>query len=275
MRLEEATIVLASAPDLGAATHVGKTHATDEDAVAIGRVEHDGVVTNALVVCDGVSSSSHGEQASASAARAALDVLLAAATAGNYDGPAVLREAALAGHRAACTAGIAAVEGKDPSGTTFVAALQTGDRIDVSWIGDSRAYLIGSEPAALTHDHSWANQVIDSGEMTEDEAMHAPYAHALLHCIGPLEEPDADKAPEPSVGHAVIAESGSRLVLCSDGLWNYASSPAAIAALIDEATDADAAAMAARLVQRALDLGGHDDVSVAVAFLGTPEGPHG
>jgi serine/threonine protein phosphatase PrpC len=260
---------LAPAADLAAATHVGKSHKVDEDAVRLARRERDGGPVHAIVVCDGVTSSSHGEEASAHAAEAALAVLVAAVEAeGPIDGETTMRAATKAAHRAACNAAIAAVAGKDPPGTTIVAALVAGGRVDVGWVGDSRAYLLTSEgPTALTRDHSWVNEVVDSGKMTEDEAMHSPYAHALLHCIGPLEDSDPEAAPEPSVGH-VLAEPGARLIVCSDGLWNYAPHPNDIAeAAASAPAGADARTIAWTLVDHAMAMGGHDDVTVAVALL--------
>ena len=273
---EEGSAALAPSSDLGAATHVGKSHDTDEDAVSVGRRDHEGGVCHVLVVCDGVSSSSHGEQASDHAARAAAAVLLDAADAGGEpDWEASLRAAISAAHRAACTADIPAVEGKDPPGTTIVAAVAQGGRVNVGWVGDSRAYLIGPplsdgsslSAVALTHDHSWANLMVDGGQMTESEAMRSPYVHAITHCIGPLETTDGDKPPDVSVAH-VVADRGSRLVVCSDGLWNYFPDPTDISDLLaGTRPGSDARTIAVDLVQRALAAGGHDDITVAVALL--------
>jgi serine/threonine protein phosphatase PrpC len=244
--------------------------------VAVGRRQRDGNPLHAIVVCDGVSSSSHGEQASDHAARAALAVLVDAADgAAPLDPEGALRAAVAAAHRAACEAAIELVPGKDAPGTTLVAALAHAGRVDVAWVGDSRAYLVGPPLAdgsaltatALTRDHSWVNMVVDAGQMTEAEAMHSPYAHALVHCLGPLEDPDPTHRPEPSLGH-VSAERGSRLVVCSDGLWNYAPSPEDIAALLARpAPGSDARTIAWDLIHHALAMGGHDDVTVAVALL--------
>jgi serine/threonine protein phosphatase PrpC len=260
----------AAAPDVAAATHRGRAHEVDEDAFAVGRGERDGGAVRALVVCDGVSSSSHGEQAAARAATAALAVLLAAAGVPDpLDGPEALRQAVRAAHRAACAPGIEAVPGKVSSGTTIVAALAHGGGLDVAWVGDSRAYLVWSATEAdlLTHDHSWVNEVVDAGEMTEEEALHSPGAHSLTHCLGPLEDPDPDQPPEPSLV-TVADAAGARLVLCSDGLWNSAPAPEEIAELVAAApASADARALALHLVQRGYASGIRDDVTAAVALL--------
>jgi len=267
---DPAVEVLAIAPDLAAATHRGRAHEVDEDAHALGRRELEGRPLHVLVVCDGVSSSSHGEQAAARAAKAAVGALLRIADASDpLDRPAALRGAIRAAHRAACEPGIDAVPGKASSGTTIVAALAHAGDLDVAWVGDSRAYLVRSATAAelLTHDHSWLNEVVESGRLTAAEAARSPSAHALTRCLGPLENPDPDRAPEPSLA-AVAGVAGARLVLCSDGLWNGAPGPEAIAALVaGAAATADARAIAVHLVRRGFASGGRDDVTAAVAFL--------
>jgi serine/threonine protein phosphatase PrpC len=259
----------ALASDLAAATRRGRAHQVDEDAYALGRRERSGLF-QVLVVCDGVSSSSHGERAATRAADAALDVLLAAADApGSPDRPAALRLAIRAAHRAACAPDVEPVPGRAAPGTTIVAALAHAGSVDVAWVGDSRAYLVRSSTAAelLTHDHSWLNEVIESGELTMAEALRSPGSHALTRCLGPLENPDPDQAPEPSLT-SVNGVAGARLLLCSDGLWNSAPSPETIAALVADApATADARALAEHLVRRGVAGGGVDDVTAAVAFL--------
>lgn len=268
--------VLGDTPDLAAATHRGRAHQVDQDACAVGRRQPNGLPLHALVVCDGVSSSSHGERASGRAAKAALDVLLSAAdTPGPLDPKGALRQAVRAAHRAACAPDIDPEPGKTPPGTTLVAALAHRGMVDVAWVGDSRAYVVrptpcgaGQAPAnLLTHDHSWLNEVVDSGELTEADAIRSPSAHALTHCIGPLENPDPEQPAEPSLASATDL-AGSRLVLCTDGLWNVVASPAEIAAMASAPpATVEARALAIHLVRRAFASGGLDDVTAAVAFL--------
>jgi serine/threonine protein phosphatase PrpC len=268
--------VLAPAPDLAAATHRGRVHQVDEDAMAVERCELDGTALHVVVVADGVSASSHGEQCSARAVRAALDTLLSASSGPEpLDAREALRDAVRAAHRAACAPGIDAAPGKAPPGTTLVAAIAHGGHVDVAWVGDSRAYLLGpatpggghGAAALLTHDHSWFNEVVESGELTAAQATRSRSAHALTRCLGPLEDPDPDHAPEPSLTR-VPAASGSRLVVCTDGLWNSAATPAELGALAhDDPPAADARSLAVTLVRRAFAIGGTDDVTAAVAFL--------
>jgi serine/threonine protein phosphatase PrpC len=150
---------------------------------------------------------------------------------------------------------------RDPD-TTAVAATIVGGRITIGWVGDSRAYWIGDEaPVLLTHDHSWLEEALAAGVATWEEAVRSPFAHALTRCLGPLEGGDESHA-EPEVVEVTIRGHGY-LVLCTDGMWNYAPSPEEIAALV-RIGGPDARAIARALVATALSRGGQDNVTVAV-----------
>lgn len=243
-----------------------RDHNEDATAIATGASgeEHWAV----LVVCDGVSSSTHAEQASAIASQTTRDALAHFARSGDiaHEGAASAMKAAIrAAHVTVCASNI---EHGDtaPPGTTIVAALIHKHRLTVGWVGDSRAYWVspsGSE--LLTRDHSWVNETVAHGDMTESEAMAAPLAHALTRCLGPLEggdskivdvEPDVRVRPLPGPGH---------VVLCTDGLWNYFPTAPDIALLVESAgPGADTASIARILVNHALARGGGDNVSVAI-----------
>lgn len=238
----------------------------NEDASAVASGHSGGEPWTVVVVCDGVSASTHAEQASDIAARAARDALAHFARSGDiaFEAAALaMGEAVRAAHVAICASTTDHV-GDDPPGTTIVAALVHRKRLTVGWVGDSRAYWVtprGGE--LLTHDHSWVNETIARGEMTEAEAMAAPLAHALTKCLGPLEVGNTLAQIEPAVRTRDLAGPG-RLVLCSDGFWNYYSSADDIARLVASAPTATPAGIARWLVNHALAAGGHDNVTVAV-----------
>ena len=101
----------------------------------------------------------------------------------------------------------------------------------------------------MTHDHSWINDVVDAGEMTEAEASVAPGAHAITRCLGAIET-DAEEgaATRPSLLRFPLPGPG-RLLLCTDGLWNYAPHAHDIIALLQQAPmEADATTLARILV---------------------------
>jgi serine/threonine protein phosphatase PrpC len=240
----------------------------NEDATALGEGEIGGEPFKVLVVCDGVSSSTHADQASTAASKVARDALVHFARSGDIlrEGSSSAVVAAIrAAHVAVCTSGIEFGSGPPP-GTTIVVALVFRKSLTVGWVGDSRAYWVSEQGAELcTTDHSWINEAVARGEVTEAEAQLSPLAHALTRCLGPLETDATTIADvEPDVRTKALPGPG-KLVLCTDGLWNYFPSAPAIAGLVHGAgKDASAAAIARFLVCHALAQGGGDNVSVAV-----------
>jgi serine/threonine protein phosphatase PrpC len=237
---------------LAAATDTGLVHDANEDAFAI--IDQPGF--RALVACDGMSSSQRAAEAAAAAAEAAARTLAAR-------GPGSVREAVAAAHQAVLRIGFDRAGPKDPPSTTIVVAAVSQGRARVAWVGDTRAYLVAPEGTrALTRDHSWAAEQVAEG-VPEDEAMRQPNAHAITRWLGWGDDPESPaSAPEPSVAEA-DAPAGSTLIACTDGLWNYASGPAEIAALAGPPGE-PAVAACRRMVHHALARGGRDNVTAAV-----------
>jgi serine/threonine protein phosphatase PrpC len=123
----------------------------------------------------------------------------------------------------------------------------------------------------LTTDDSWAAEQMAEG-MARRQAESGPHAHAITRWLG-LDSPD----PTPALT-SITAESPGWLLVCSDGLWNYCSEAAELAALvgdIEKVTGREPVALATGLVEWANRQGGHDNISVALARLspGTAGGP--
>jgi serine/threonine protein phosphatase PrpC len=139
----------------------------------------------------------------------------------------------------------------------------------VGWLGDSRAYHVGSdEVRQLTHDHSWVNEVVAAGKMTLDEAESAPQAHSITRSVGgPTTGPTAS-GDDPSLLDVELPAGPGWLVLCTDGLWNLTPEPARLAELVRAGGECDALVVARRLVEYARDRRGHDNITAAVLVLG-------
>ena len=254
-------------PALAAVTDRGKRHANNQDDVALTLEEGSGQPAQVIVVCDGVSSAQEADRASALAAEAARDALLAALRAGTFADEA-MAAALRAAHEAAKTIPYRRDhETLGPPGTTIVAAVVSGETLTVGWVGDSRAYLFAAgEARLLTRDHSWVNEMVDAGEMTEAEALRSKQAHAITRCLGPLNGEPPDDVPVPSVV-TLPALPGGLLLVCSDGLWNYAAAPEELAALVGSSPEGGALALCRHLVDFALAQGGRDNITAAVVEL--------
>lgn len=107
---------------------------------------------------------------------------------------------------------------EDPSvkdmGTTCTMAWLYQNYTFVSWIGDSRAYLLRKNRGLvpLSKDHSYVQELIDAKRITEKEAFDHPDRNIITQSLG-----DTQRTPNPSFS-SLILEEGDRLLLCSDGL---------------------------------------------------------
>jgi serine/threonine protein phosphatase PrpC len=213
-------VALSLTRELAAISDRGHVHARNEDAIAL-LMEAPVAI---LVVCDGVSTSHDPALGSRRAADVAAQYLLHG-PATCSDPAELMRAAILAGHAATCDIGPADADSDARPLTTIVAAFVKGGVATIGWAGDSRAYILaGGAGRLLTHDDSWVNWTVAQGYMTESEAMRSPHAHAITQCLG-----DPNDPPEPHVISAQLLP-GDMLLLCSDGLWNYASTPPALSA---------------------------------------------
>ncbi|GAA5203490.1 protein phosphatase 2C domain-containing protein [Streptomyces thinghirensis] len=255
----------------------GLRHHRNEDAFSVGCAAlPDGTPATVAIVCDGVSSATRPDDASLAASRAAGESLLTALPRGTHPQQA-MHDAILAASHAVnaladepATAREQAPHQNAPA-CTLVGAVVASGLLVVGWVGDSRVYWVpvdrSTPPARLTEDDSWAAQMVAAGLMSEAEAYADERAHAITGWLGAdayeLEPHTASFKPDrPGV-----------VVVCTDGLWNYAESAEEMA----EAMPLDAAARplhsARVLVGHALDGGGHDNVTVALLpFPAPPQG---
>ena len=111
----------------------------------------------------------------------------------------------------------------------------------------------------LTQDDSLAEELVAAGLLHAAEAMASPQAHVVTRWVG------ADLAG----GRAHVARfeppGSGVLLLCSDGLWNYAPDAADLAARALPRALTDPLGTAASLVAFALSAGGHDNVTAVLA----------
>lgn len=257
-------------PGLAGISDRGVKHFRNEDFLTL---QQTGGWT-AIVVCDGVSNSPRSDEASAAAGSVILDTLATGARAGesNLDN---LMDAAIA--RAHVAVGALAGSHSLANGTTvadlpastvvalFLPNQPTARELTIGWLGDSRAYFLDHHGGArlLTKDHSYVNEMIDSGRMTRSEALRSKNAHTVTKTLGGALAEDG-RPDAPSLLRVKFSEPGW-IIVCTDGLWNYAPEPPELAAWIQRLVPpgADALGLCRALVAEALRLGGRDNVTVA------------
>ena len=255
-------------PGLAGLTDPGRQHPENQDALWLSGPPGGGAAVVA-VVCDGVSNSQTPAAAASVAARIAGEALAAAAD----DPGAAMRAAIIAAHAGVCALPYDRQANVDPPACTLVAVhtrqTEGGLAATLGWLGDSRAYLLSDEGTQLlTHDHSWVNLVVDANQMPRADALRDRRAHALVSCLGTTDFAAASPCPDPAV-RSVTLRSPGWLVLCTDGLWNYADAPAALARACPGWRGMDAAGLCQALLEFALGAGGHDNITaVAVRIAG-------
>lgn len=141
-------------------------------------------------------------------------------------------------------------------GTTLTAMLLSGSQLALVHVGDSRAYLLrGGELSRITHDHTVVQQMVDSGQINEDEAVSHPQRSILWQAL---------HGGEPAALDAGLHEvrAGDRYMLCSDGLYGVAE-PENMRSVLASVHDPDKAVR--RLVHLANERGGPDNITCVVA----------
>jgi protein phosphatase len=143
----------------------------------------------------------------------------------------------------------------DGMGTTMTLAVSSGACLFLGHVGDSRAYLLrNSQLQVLTRDHTFAQALADSGVISQREVAAHNLRNVLLRNLG-------RRASNADVRHLML-ESGDQLLLCTDGLTDMVTEPA-ISNILQAAQSAQAACD--QLVAAALDGGGKDNVTIALA----------
>lgn len=238
---------------VAAITDRGRRHPHNQDAFALAMTPGGRVLA---VVCDGVSTTASADEASQRAADAAL----AALQEGGDDHPDdALGDAFVAARLAVGEVAWSPATGElgSPS-TTFLAVSAQHGNIEISSVGDCRALWLphDGEAQILTEDDSWAAEQVRSATMTAEAAYADPRSHSITRWVGA----DADSSWEPRRTAFTVSAPG-RLVLCSDGLWNYASEGRELGAVTG---DGDPLSVGRRLVDYANGSGGHDNITVVV-----------
>ena len=123
-------------------------------------------------------------------------------------------------------------------------------------VGDSRLYLLRHGVfRQVSRDHSYVEELVSRGELSEAEAQHHPRKNLLLRAVGIEERLHVD-------GDSFSLENGDRLLLATDGLTNMVSDEDLSVLLGDNRF----AGVADRMVERALAEGGKRTISTAIAL---------
>lgn len=150
-------------------------------------------------------------------------------------------------------------------GTTGVCVYVREGRAHVVHAGDSRAYLWrAGRMRQITRDHSMVQQLVDSGQITREQAAQHPQKNLITRALGV----SASIVPEYN---RCEVNPGDILLLCTDGLTNMVPDEE-IALILQETAFFDAPRL---LVDRALKGGGQDNITVLLMGVETREDNNG
>jgi protein phosphatase len=142
-------------------------------------------------------------------------------------------------------------------GTTLTAVVVQENQLKISHVGDSRAYLVRNKQISrITKDQTYIQSLIDNNEITESEAKNHPQRSLLLQAIDGITE------SIPVITSTEILEN-DKILLCSDGLTNVVTDEE----ILEIVNQFDYVGAVSALIEKALENGGPDNITVIVADL--------
>jgi serine/threonine protein phosphatase PrpC len=154
---------------------------------------------------------------------------------------------------------------EDPStegmGSTIVISWLIGRKLYIAWLGDSRAYSFVKTKgiARLSKDHSYVQQLVDAGAITDEEAMSHPNSNVITRSLG-----DTSQKAKADVAEYDI-EDDQIVLLCSDGLCGVCKDEE-IGGIIEEGCS-DLQGCKESLTTAALAAGGSDNITISLLHI--------
>ncbi len=233
-----------------AKTDRGHIRESNQDAYAVGEFSDEVVWA---VVCDGMGGAAGGNIASALAVKVISDKI-------NASYREKMRDQSIKNmlDSALTAANIEVYDMADAKpelygmGTTVVCAIVKDNQAYIAHAGDSRAYVLSNgEINQITTDHSMVQDLLSKGKITSEQAENHPNKNIITRAVG------VDKSIEIDFDQ-IDLDDNSTLLLCTDGLSNYVTNEE----IIELMSDNKHYAFADRLVQKANDNGGGDNITV-------------
>jgi len=139
--------------------------------------------------------------------------------------------------------------------TTAAAIIARKGRLVVAHVGDSRVYLCrDGKLTQVTQDHSWVNEQVRAGVLTETDARNHPWRHVVTRALSGGDDPEVEV-------NELDVRAADRVLLCSDGLSGVVP-PDKVAEIISRGSPLDATCQ--ELIDAANQAGGPDNITVAM-----------
>jgi protein phosphatase len=272
--------------DFGAVTHAGKVRKNNEDHYLVGRLGRslEPLMTNmpagylperlaeygyGMLVADGMGGAAAGEVASRMAINLLVKLIIDTAKWGRrideQEAEALMDR--IEGYYMAIHSELIRQGEIDPSiagmGTTLTVAYSFCSDLFVAHVGDSRAYLFrDGQLRQLTHDHTVAQRLADTGEIPQEDVAKHKLRHLLTNVLG------GHKGPVVTELEQFQLADRDRLLLCSDGLTDMVDD-ATIGTVLRQIEPPQEASK--KLLDLALEAGGKDNITIVLARYEFPQ----
>jgi protein phosphatase len=145
-------------------------------------------------------------------------------------------------------------------GTTMTAVVVVNNKMYYAHVGDSRGYIIsGNKISQFTQDHSYVDNLVRAGIISEEEALTHPKRNVITRAIGISSDLNVDVSQ-----HYKILEKGQYVLLCSDGLFKIVSDQEILNVVSTIQTPVESCN---KLLEIANARGGPDNITVLVAKM--------
>lgn len=168
-----------------------------------------------LVVCDGMGGMNAGEVASAIAVKTVKDCFSAdKLTSKVLENPCAFLKEVIVQADSEIKSHSKKYPETEGMGSTIVIAWILGIKVYIGWCGDSRCYRFNSNTGLerLSHDHSYVQELVDAGKITEELAFDHPNNNIITRSLG-----DPRGAAKPDTKEFELYNNDI-ILLCSDGL---------------------------------------------------------
>jgi serine/threonine protein phosphatase PrpC len=230
-------------------TDVGRVRPANEDSIG-SIIKNIGIYSNVYIVCDGMGGHVGGARASQIAIRSIDEYFR-----GTPDPtPNIALKTAIEFANMQIFGDAQANPEYKGMGTTVTLMVESNGLLYIAHVGDSRIYInTDRELYRITKDHSFVQNLVDAGQLTDSEMETHKRKNELTRALGIAMDVDVEVAPQP-----VMAKKGDKFLLCSDGLCGLIND-SMISAAINTYSDLDSCVD--ELIQLANNAGGHDNIS--------------